>query len=187
MNRRQLALPPNGAELSEIVAKELQADLMRFFRTHLAYPNATVKIQWSASFYTAPNHYEDEVATKVVVEGVTETQLQDKGLEPQMEMSSIEVGVPSPATSPVLTRPGLPSNQLPHPVTSDGRRDIGARRGTGAGFARGQALDPNLANVGDQSAVVAKASRIVSDLEKGVDEPLHPNTITVPTAPETKE
>ena len=182
-NRRQLALPPNGAELAELASKEFQAELMRYFKVHLAYPNATLKIQWSANFYTTPQHYSDELLLKVATEGVTETSLQDSGIEPQMEMGAIELGIQSPATSPVLTRPGIPSpSQAPVATATEsaGRRDVNARRGHGIDFVGGKPANPDLANVGDQSSILAGARQALGDLEVNKNpEPLHDSTIVV--------
>ncbi len=188
-SRRQVILPPNGQELSKIAAEEFQAELMRFFKTHLAYPNASIKIQWSANFYCAPHHFEGEQLIKVATEGVTETQLQEQqGLEPEMEMSSLEIGIQSPATSPVVTRPGLPNQPMQPAAASEsrGRRDINARRGRGIEFTAGQPANEALASAGDQRAVVSGMREAVADLEVSAkQEPVHDSTIVIPVAGET--
>lgn len=175
--RRVLSLPPNGHELAEIAAKEFQAELLRFFRAHLAYPNASIKIQWTATFYCTPGSYSGEVTTKVATEGLSVTQLEEQEIEQQVEMSSIEIGVPSPATSPVLTRQGIPSTGIiPAATESKGRRDINARRSVGEAMA-GQG-----SNVIDNAAAMNKAAQqVVADLEVSAEQqPLHDSTIVIP-------
>lgn len=172
-------LPPNGHDLSEIVAKELEKNLKQYFRIALSYPNAIVKIQWSANFYSAPYHLEDSQLFIVAEEGKTITDLAEEGLEPEMIMDSIEVGVAT-ASSPAITRPGISSNSLPPaPTESRGRRDVQARRGRGIDRVAGQFVDPSLNNVGDQSRVVAGMRSEVADLEQGKEEPLHESAILV--------
>ena len=175
-NRRVLALPPNGHELAEIAAKEFQAELLRFFKAHLAYPNASIHIQWAATFYCTPGKYEGDITTKVATEGISVTQLEENDTEQQVEMGNIEVGVPSPATNPVLTRPGIPSAGLPPAATeSRGRRDITARKSAGD-MIGGQGT-----TIGDQSSVIRAANQVVSDLEVSAEQqPIHESTIIIP-------
>jgi hypothetical protein len=176
-------LPPNGHDLASIVAKELEADLLRFFKAHLAYPNASVKIQWSANFYTTPHHYEGSLDTKIATEGIGITQLEENGVEQQMEMSTLEIGVPSAAATPAITRPGLSGSTLSPIATateSKGRRDVNARVGSRIEFQGGRAASPSLDKVGDQTSIQNKAAAITADLEKGPDVKVHESTIIVP-------
>lgn len=167
MSRRiDLVLPPNGEQLISKVLEVLKKDLQNHFRPALSYPNATVRIQWSSSFYCRPNNFEGQTDVVIKTEGESVTKLEDEGLQAEMQMSSIEIGVPS-GHSPALTNPGQPTSLATNPISTEarGRRDVNARRGVGIDFQAGAPLNESLANV-DGRSVAGQVSRALSDVPK---------------------
>jgi len=177
--RRITPLPANGDQLAKMVAQEVELSLRKYFKNHLAYPNAVVKLQWSARFYCTPFQFQDSVLVAIRAEGEagSESNLIQDGVEDQMEMDSIEIGIQS-GTSPALVNPGLPTSTLPPPANeSKGRRDLSARKGVGIEFMGGQPVNPQL---GQDGAMRSEVAKVLADVEVGDSEPLHENTIIVP-------
>lgn len=169
--RVQFALPPNGSQLVGAVLQTLKEDLKQKFREALAFPNATIKIQWSANFQSQPMHHEGEASlvSRTDAPGMSISDLEDKGIETQLEMGSLEIGVPSAQGSVALTRPPqVQSSNLPPPLLeSRGRRDPTARRGVGIDFAGGQPASEELANSTNKNDNIGGAvARALEDVPK---------------------
>lgn len=168
--RVELTLPPNGEQLINKVIEVFKQDLQNHFRTALAYPNASFKIQWSSNFYCNPHFFQG--STDVIIKSAKVSDLEDQGLEPQVEMGSLEMGIQSgqgsPTLSPALTSaPQVQTSLPPPPAESRGRRDPNARRGVGIEFSGGGTDNPSLQNI-DGRSIAGEVAKALVDVEKEV-------------------
>ena len=198
-----IPLPPNGSQLVDLICAEFKLELQKHFKVALAYPNATMRIDWSSNFYSLPHEYSGKLNLAIKSEGATVTQLEEENIDSQLEHGSLELGIPTgqqanryDATSPSPAfkggNSGQRSNALPPatgsgapPGESLGRRDINARKGQGIEFIGGKPATANLANL-DGRTVAGKVAEIVGDLEKGDSEPMHDSSIVVPSTATTE-